>query len=586
MKKKMLLALVVATMLTCLFAIGVGAEVTTYDDAPAKNNIQLKVDEIVEFDDGFKCPSYYVFTDDATIGDKDWSSTFSGNMDFTYINTKLGKTEENAYTYANVIGFDIPTGVTLVGKYAGSGGTTLEWVTFPNTVTTLGNAIFQSATGLKRCEMKFDGTNTLRQFPSYTFFGCSSLTAFSMPDCFTSLYDIAQFSGCKNMTAVHLSNNLVSWSSGGGGSRTATFDDCNNMYFVNESFTYDSIPEKPEVYYFPENLESITNQSVCRGCNNLNDVLVFGTKLTSMQNHYFFQSGPANKVVFLGDMTYVATAWWGTTSVYFCNPNDIDAESAGLDIVDEERNNATWSGTAYYCNAEGNTNHLKEKTVETEATCTLAKGTHELCYCGYAISSQIVDGSKPLGHSSDGATVVISYPKVTDANGNEVLNYFANAIHSYICQNEGCGKTITEEKESSALFTEKGYSKEENGNAFTYGISLNKTAESAYIKAGNKISYGFIIGAVPTEATGNIISADGTTTLENHIVVDFTKLTNEKLSIYNVRMFGLTDAQKATSVYCCAYVIDNENVYYIGENVTKTAVAVSYDAIPVTETKQ
>ena len=325
MKRKIFLMLTMALMLSLFFVISVSAEVTIYDDAPERTKYQCIDDEIVEFYDGFKCPVSYVFTDTSTVGTGDYNTRFEYYMDFTYVNGKLGKTEEdgNLYTYADVKGFDIPTGITHVAKYAGISGATLKWITFPDTITSLSNAIFQSATGLEECTFKFSENNPMRRFPSYMFFGCKNLKAFSMPDCFTSMYDICHFSGCTNLGAVHLSESLETWSSGGGGSRTASFDDCVNMYFVNETFTYDNIPEKPEVYYFPANLEKISNNSVCRECKNLNDVLVFGTKLTEMPNAYFFQNGPANKIVFLGDMTTVSTQYWGkTTQIFFANPAD------------------------------------------------------------------------------------------------------------------------------------------------------------------------------------------------------------------------------------------------------------------------
>ena len=574
MKKKLFLAFVVATMLACLFVVGISAADIDYSDAPVKTKIQFKADEIIEFYDGFKCPAFYVFKDVSSIGSGNYSTKFEDYMDFTYINGKLGKTEAagNLYTYADVKGFDIPTGITHVALYAGKDGTTLKWITFPDTISSLSNAIFQNATGLEECTLKFSENNTMRVFPSYMFFGCKNLKAFSMPDCFTSLYDVAHFSGCTKLSAVHLSESLVTWSSGGGGSRNATFDDCVNMYFVNETFTYDDIPEKPEVYYFPKNLSSITNNSVCRECKNLNNVLVFGTQLTTMPNQYFFQNGPANKIVFLGDMTTVSTQYWGqTTQIFFANPQD------------KSTDDVTYSGgrTVVFCNAEGNTTHLKEKTIETEATCTLAAGTHDLCFCGYAISSKIVEGSKPLGHDSEGAQLTIAYPVITDANGNELINYFANAVHSYVCQREGCGISVNSTVEGTALFTEKGYSKEEGGNSFTYGISLNKSAEKAYKNAGNTVSYGFIIGTVPENATGEIINADGTSALSNYIQVDFATTQYENFSIYNVRMLDLSEAQKSTKIYCCAYIINNGTVSYIGESITKTALSVSYNDVPV-----
>ena len=116
--------------------------------------------------------------------------------------------------------------------------------------------------------------------------------------------------------------------------------------------------------------------------------------------------------------------------------------------------------------------------------------------------------------------------------------------------------------------------------AFTYGIKLNKDAEKAYIANGNTVSYGFIIGAeTETGTNGNIMNADGTTNLQKYVLTDFAVSAYETFSIYNVRMFGLDEEQLDDKVYCCAYVIANGEVYYVGESITKQAVMVSYDGI-------
>ena len=214
-----------------------------------------------------------------------------------------------------------------------------------------------------------------------------------------------------------------------------------------------------------------------------------------------------------------------------------------------------------------------------EATCTLPAGKYTFCFCGTPISSIVDPDSKPLGHIKEGAAITIYYP---DLNG--VPNYFANAIHAYVCQREGCGNTVNEEKAETALFTEKGYSKEVGGNSFTYGISLNKAAEKAYVDNGNVISYGFIIGVV-NNTDGNIMNADGTSNLDKYILTDFAKSEYTAFSIYNVKMLDLSEEQKTWDVYCCAYVIDGDSVYYAGETVTTKALTVSYATIPpVSET--
>ena len=581
MKKKLFLMLSIVAVLSCLFVISASAAVTTYDDAPERTKYQMKDDEIIEFYDGFTCPVYYVFND-VTFVDRCYQSSgdsFSSHMNFTYINGKRAAETGNpdfAYTFADVKGFDIPSGITSVKIYAGRSLTTLKWITFPSTITSLDNAIFQGATGLEECVMKFDENNPMTKFPTYMFYGCTNLKAFSMPDCFTEISNGVNFYHCTNMKALYLSKNLTYWYTSGGGSG-ATFDGCNNMYLVNEPFGKGEIPEKPTVYYWPKNLTSTDNsadfskQSTMRDCYKMNSVLVFGANVTSMSNEYFFQGGPTNTVVFLGDMTKLSTGrYWGTTTFYFANPNDKSVD----DLAYSCANNVT--KTLYFCNAEGNTTHLKEKTEATLATCTQAGGLYDICFCGKAFAGVENPDAPALGHDKEGAAVTICYPTV-----NGVTDFFANAIHSYTCQREGCGDKIDEEKQGSALFTEKGYSKAEyqGGDSFTYGIKLNKDAEDEYVANGNVISYGFIIGAIPEGANGNIMNADGTTNLEKYILTDFATIEYTTCSIYNVRMYGLTDEHKAQSVYCNAYVIANSEVYYLGEAVTKEAVAISYSEI-------
>lgn len=563
MKKKLFLISAIVVALVCLFAISVSAAVTTYDDAPERTKYQCVDSEIVEFDDGFKCPVSYVFTDTSTIGTGDSNTRFEYFMDFTYINGKLGKTEEagNLYTYANVVGFDIPTGITHVAKYAGISGTTLKWITFPDTITSLSNAIFQSATGLEECTFKFSENNTMRKFPSYMFFGCKNLKAFSMPDCFTSMYDVAHFSGCTKLGAVHLSNSLETWSSGGGGSRNATFDDCVNMYFVNEAFTYDNIPAKPEVYYFPANLSTASgnfyNTSTMRECKNLNDVLVFGTGVTKIPNEYLFQGGPANKIVFLGNMESISTKYWGsTTHVYFCNP------------LDKSTDDVTVAGgkTVVFCNAEDNTNHLYLIEKNTAPTCTENGYDGMVCYCG---AYENPESAVPAQHDYGKTLVYNTWAWTND-------NYFANANYKHICQ--VCEEEyIGEEIADSHLFVKEGYSSfaNKNGEETTshdvqFSIKVNQAAMDEYTnQTGKTVRYGTVAGVGnslenPLSYAENELSVGASAVMSEMTGTDYVKL------IIKIVKIPVTD--EPVSVSCNAFAIVDSKLKYVSDGtVNETA---------------
>ncbi len=555
--KKLLLALTMIFVLSCLFVVSASAAVTTYDDAPVRTKYQCIDDEIIEFNDGFTCPVSYVFTDTSTVGTGDYNTRFEYFMDFTYINDKLGKTEAdgNLYTYADVKGFDIPTGITHVAKYAGLDGKTLKWITFPSSITSLSNAIFQNASALEECTLKFTEDNPMRVFPSYMFFGCKNLKAFSMPDCFTSLYDVAHFSGCTNLGAVHLSESLVSWSSGGGGSRNATFDDCVNMYFVNETFTYDAIPEKPTVYYFPKNLTTISNNSVCRECKNLNDVLVFGENLTTMPNEYFFQNGPENKIVFLGDMTTVSTKYWGkTTHVYFANPNDVDL------------NSVTFSGgkTAVFCNAPDNTTHLAEKTLDVPAKCEVDAGLYTYCFCGFVMDQDAIEGTA-LEHNLDYVNGEATLISVTYA---DLSKDGTKVVKCSLCSAD---KEVT----ASKVFGYKGYSKNDKGG-FCMGYIIDQNALKDYEAKNGKVTYGFVASAnnnTPLYENGNqkenVVKAD--LTGEGYSAVDFVLTSSD----------WTNESVKNAEITINMYVIVNNAIKYVTANgYSDVAEAKKYSDVP------
>ena len=532
--KKKLFVLLLTVAIACIFAISVSA-ITTYDDAPVRTKYTSIEDDIVEFYDGFKCPVSYVFKDKDFI-DRPYGSdqsSFQHYFDFEYINGKTGKN----YTFADVKGFDIPEGVYYVSIYAGRSLTTLKWITFPGTITKLDGAIFQSNTGLEECTFEFTESTPMTVFPGYTFFGCKSLKAFSMPDCFTKINDVGTFSGCTNLTAVYLSKNLTQWQTGGGGSRNATFDDCNKMYFVNEAFTYDAIPEKPDVYYFPANLQSnpddskdFSKNSTMRECLSLNRVVVFGTRVTSFTNSYFFQNAQLN-VVFLGDMqAHQMGGAWDKATYYFTNFLDKSVDDVTIGSYTAAR--------VVFCNAEGNTTHIKEKALSTEATCINPKMLADYCFCGAIVGEPQTEGTA-LGHNYTGAVSYVFDSLITDGK------------QCTVCVN-GCG--IDEEKTLGAVYTVLGYSVKTFGTSYSFvsGYDVNVESLALYEQAKNvELQFGFAFNAASTFTEGDV-------TLDSFKIVAPVagKAGDTVFSFYQYQMSYADDTNLDADIVVAAYVIE------------------------------
>ena len=482
----------------------------------------------------------------------------------TYTFTNVKTISKEAFRYAatnegtNLV-LNFPSLVTLGGNsgdthvFSNSGITELS---FGDDVKEMSYNTFTSCSRLWRVE--FAGFAEGFTFKSYTFDGCSALKAFSIPEGITTLPQ-RMFRNCSSLTAVYLPSTLTAINSGDNDS--ATFKSCTSLYFVSKPFTYktlEEIPAEPEVYYFPANLTTVTSEAF--DSSRLNNVVVLPVGVTSLTQGYTFEGCTSGNgkptVVFMGDMQSTVATKWNVSAVYFCNKADIDATSAGL----------TGSVTAYYCNAEGNTNHLQEKIVETPATCTLNEGTHKLCFCGFVMESTDKEGGeKALGHTSKDATVVMYFPLL-----NGVPNYFEDAHNKYNCSR--CNEEQDEVAEGTALFVgDRGYSYEEEGTSVLYRLHVNVDNIKAYSGA---FRYGIIVSGAPS--TAPITLVDGAITYGAQTLVFEMQSANYEFDYIQAKVTNIGTAE----LNCQAYAIDNNVVTYIGHNnVNALAEIVTYDAI-------
>ena len=439
-----------------------------------------------------------------------------------------------------------------------------------------GQMSFNSFTDCKRLEkIEIKGVKKGFNFPSYTFNGCSSLKAFSIPEGMTELPS-RMFLNCSNLKAIYLPSTLIKINSGS--QDHATFANCTNAYFVSSPFTFTSdedIPEKPEVYYFPEGLTTLTGKTF-KQCKSLNNTLVFPKGVTSMTNNWAFEAGISNptleNIVFLGDMeTVSASTWKFTGKIYFANAND--RSSADL----------TLSGTSkvVFCNAENNTEHLFKVAVNTPATCT-EKGVNGFkCFCGKeSDEAEIIEA---LGHNK---TTIVSVAY----NGNAL--YFEKGDVTYTC--DRCMQNHVVEGDADALFTAVGYSYTEASKmskAIMQSFGINHKAIKTYNDYTEKDIVNFGVLAATENGlngTSDVFGDDGNV---NTAKVNVASYVDKTFDLIEMKLGGL-EGKDGTSyedakLYCCAFIqIKNGEMvesYYATKNIDGATVstalsgAVSYN---------
>ena len=532
MKKRLFLVLALALIACSLFALSVSAatvttvdgevlEVTTYPDAPAKSTFVNSTNDYVVFDDGFVCPSHYIFKDNAEIPSTGTHRVNLANaLDFSFLQEK-GK----SYTVNNIVELDVPQGITTVCDFVAYTLKTLEKITFPSTVTSFGKVAFQNATGLKECVFEHGKTDPITISASYMFYGCTNLRAFSFPDAVTSLPGEGYiFWSCSNLTAVHLPESLESvthtrnW---------APFDYCGKMYFTNEPFsTSDTAPAKPQIYYFPKNLSTFpTDTCAFRDCHALNDVLVFGTGITSITEQYFMQNKSASTIVFLGNMVEINASKWvkddtGNKTLIFANPNDkSDSDFTTYDVSNTK--------SVTFCASETDiAKHLaspKNSVIES-ATCYSNEKSLVRCFCNFKISEGETPNTMLTTHNyiDDFDCTTPNYcenfgegkcDKILDAEALEHIEKHAvayadgfakNGLHSVWCDNAGC-KALDEEIALDAMLgTSGGYSVSPDGG-LAGGWTVKQTLVELYNAYNEKkVNFGILM-VNPTHLASNQI---------------------------------------------------------------------------------
>lgn len=675
MKKKLLLVTVMVALLLCALAVSVSAAVTgsssneysdltIYDSISAKDKLDTTSRVVLVNADGTYStyPAYYVLKNDTRA-----------DFDFSALNNLTGED----YSNKSVVRIELPNTIKEIGGSMFSGDTALveidlpsslikifgsafngctnlqyidgndgllifpegferiessntfyncdkiKYVEFPSTFTYLGQAAFHDCDGLllvsfdKINEAIKNGTRTKRvDFNNCgSFKYCDNLVALSIPE-LTTVAINRLTTGCTNLTAVYMPNSIKEIGTNANGQ--GAFDDCQKMYFVQESFTVSqcivngtvdltklSLPEKPSVYYMPTSFIQFighveSNQwskdgTIFRNCTSINDTIVFPAGFTYFNANNAFQGvgtkeSPKN-IVFLGDMAQCITMQNSSyISFYFANSADKTPADIGISRY-VEKNNTTESywyfchgGARYdYAIAKSSINsdmavnletilatkdtvnfvHIAERQGAVDATCTLPAGIATFCFCGNVASIDIEEGSEALGHELSVENGAIDL-------GIAYIDFLAKGEHSYACAR--CKEVCTEETE--AMFECKGYSVSTFGDtlSMTQGFLVNRDALKEYKKYAPDFEFGLIIAGNKSEngaAFAPELSGD-LCVPQSHIAHNY----------FDIKIMGITSDFTDKLVVFCAFVKNGEKVYYLDNYTTSEAVTgISYNAV-------
>lgn len=429
-------------------------------------------------------------------------------------------------------------------------------LTIPSYCTKIGNSTFYNCDAIRA--VKFTGTSIeitqtafysldsmeFMYFPydSYlkipnndVFSENKSLRAIAFPKNCTSIPDKA-LKNCTNLQAVCLPENLVSLVTNG--NAQGAFALSKRMYFVHDwfsvidedgSFKFDDfvMPERPDVYFFPETLTNLFERSAggtgFHQNQGLNPYLVFGTNVTKLicNDGLLCECGTSTNTItaiFLGDMSRLDVSTRESREKYtnyvFANPNDLNIDDVAIIDNADRANSLTGNEYFYFCHGnvkykkisyrdayyavngsyvnggtldstlvaaiEGTTHFENpDANVLTEASCTTAGSSITYCFCGAEISRE---ETPALGHDFEGGEAVIVFG----------ATLYDNASQCVACV-RGCG-TNGDTTDLGVVIMEKGYSSCDIGGikSFTRGYFVNTELLKAYEEQkGISVAIGF-----------------------------------------------------------------------------------------------
>ncbi len=569
MKKKALLISLLTVVFACLLALGVSAEnkIIKLDELPTLNEIhenrekyvsrvdalevfeegktnykELDPDSVVVLSDLAETPTYYVYPCYYFIRSSYYS--ISGNV--SNFNSAIKAADSTAFASYSSEGSG--------NKWAKGECDYVIRIEFPKYVTQI------------HAEYKFEGSANVKEiyFPVHTVIDEETGLEKTVPYCAT-ISGENLFGECFKLEVIHnqeyLPKELVQGNNAG-------FYNCQSL---KEFYIPEGVTHIPASFFCDCNaLTELTLPNTVRSagkmafasCDSLT-TFRFSASFTTFYspNNDFetFLSSPNVKYFYLPDNEYTFKYDSGSVSSKFYN-----IFNAGSNV------------TYFFTGSGAKALALQEKFSSSGANnvfagATLVEYDPTVNYEGYADS---------LGYS----IIVYGYNTCKAFYGDSHINttsygFEGDEYVSEYCKFVGCERCgDIETTRYGKLLVNKGYSTEEDGNGFDFDIIINKEAIALYEEIENTtFAYGIVAGKI-TEGDGGVIVDKNGEKLTDSVFTSI--LTDTEYNLFNVKVTGVnTDEYKEKDIYLSAFVIDGEDVFYLGNEVTETAVAISYNKI-------
>lgn len=545
MKRKVLITSLFVVIFCLLLAVGISAATTDEFGTPETlDNIDLTgmntdttARVVIKRADGeyYTYPSSYVVADNTTFA-----------FSFGAISAALGE----SITKASVIRIEIPSNIIIMPKYSDttpSRSSTLREIKFlpDSQLTTLSYGCFFQNTNMQRLNIPgtvkhIQGSNGTDEDTDALIISGSTIEELVFEDGFSIVPQTYSFTGAKGVKKVVFSNQMT------------TLGDWSFDYTLGESL---------QELYIGASMKDLGTRNlrfVKQSCKFYMPAQFLENVDQIVENHFTDYSGslPTGVIFFTGTQEQITKLVQKSTySKFICSSATlVEWDSTKAD--DEYMPSSGWTIVYGYnkCRAFYGNEH-DEKVLNG-------------CQFGCARNCGIVEMLENPVHDNQ---------KMVTYGGSEDKNYYAEIKVCLGCVN--CKAEISSIS-IDPLFTNKGYSTDLVGVGIVQGFTVNFDAVNDYIE---NVDSEFEYGLVASTFEGELISMENGTPVAKSGVIS-ARIPNGSFKFLEIKLVGITEAHLDTNLVCCAYTVDNGEVFYMSNGATsKTATGKSYNQLKTNE---